>query len=131
MLIPKRPSSRSSPLRESAYGEDCTMMVPGVCCHDAETTVLAHANSLSSNKGMGYKADDHTGVYACWKCHAWLDQGRASREEKEAAFEAAQIRMIRRLADIATSPAMRPEKVSAARWALQRLAEDSARPSSG
>ena len=124
MLIPKNPSSRNEKFRELANGEDCTVMIPGICRHDSETTVLAHMNSLAGGKGMGYKADDHTGVFACYHCHTWLDQGKNDAEKKEAYFSQAQVRMIHRLGDIASSTTMRPWKTGAAKWALDLIAQD-------
>lgn len=127
MLIPKNPSSRNTRFRELAQGEDCTVMIPGICCFDTDTTVLAHTNSLAGGKGMGYKADDHTGVFACHTCHTWLDQGKNPAEKKEAYFTQAQVRMIHRLGDIASSPTMRPWKTEAAKWALDLIAQDLSR----
>lgn len=123
-MLNKSPRRENKAFRDLAQGQDCTMNVPGVCNYNPETVVLAHSNSLADGKGKGLKAHDHTGVWACYACHSWLDQGRASAQEKQAAFEAAQLRMIYRLRDIATSPSIKPDRAQAARWALEELLRD-------
>lgn len=123
-MLAKQPRRENAAFRALAQGQPCTMNVPGVCNYNPETVVLAHSNALADGKGKGYKAHDHTGVWACYACHTWLDQGRASKREKRLAFESAQVRMIQRLADIACSPTSRPSTVAAARWALEQLAQD-------
>lgn len=60
----------------------------GVCNHNAETTVLAHwrGNGIS---GMGMKAPDLLGAFACSDCHAYTDghsQPGATREQRELAL---------------------------------------------
>lgn len=75
----KRSSMRSagkpkaSPIRKSAQGQQCQVRVPGVCNGNPETVVLAHMNG----GGMGAKAHDIHGAFACSSCHAWLDGGYA------------------------------------------------------
>lgn len=128
MKFPKNPRQENLAFRELARGEDCTMMVPGVCSYNPETVVLAHSNSLADGKGMGYKSSDAEGVWACYACHSWLDQGKASREEKDRAFHRAQLRMIQRLQDIVTSPTSKPDKAEAALWALRKMSENSVTP---
>lgn len=54
----------------------CTMRLPGVCLGGTETTVLAHSNQLKHGKGMGIKADDNWGAFACAACHDVLDWRR-------------------------------------------------------
>lgn len=72
-MKPSRP--KSSPIRKSARGEDCTLVIAGVCNYNPETVVWAHSNSMADGKGMGIKARDPEGCYACSACHAWLDGG--------------------------------------------------------
>ena len=76
---------RSRAIRESARGQACTVRSP-LCNGDSDTTVWAHSNLGAHGKGMGHKASDLFGCYACAACHMWLDAGPASREEKELAF---------------------------------------------
>jgi hypothetical protein len=47
--------------------------LPGVCNHDSETTVLAHVR-LARVSGMGMKADDLLGAWACSSCHDAIDR---------------------------------------------------------
>ena len=49
------------------------MRLPGICRNDCETVVFAHSNLLRHGKGMGLKADDRFGAYACFACHAVID----------------------------------------------------------
>ena len=72
----KSKGPRMTPIRKSARGEDCTLRFE--CCNgDPDTTVWAHSNSHRDGKGMGKKARDEEGCYACSACHAWLDGGYA------------------------------------------------------
>ncbi|WP_288365605.1 DUF1364 domain-containing protein [uncultured Marinobacter sp.] len=66
--------SKASPIRQSAKGQPCLVRIPGVCNGDPSTVVLAHLNGA----GIGTKAGDHEGAYACSACHAWLDGGYAT-----------------------------------------------------
>lgn len=67
---------KMTPIRKSAKGESCTLRFP--CCNfDTSTTVWAHSNHYADGKGMGIKARDEEGCYACSACHAWLDGGYA------------------------------------------------------
>lgn len=102
-------------------------MIPGVCNFNPETVVLAHSNKMSDGKGMGYKSSDALGAFMCSSCHAWIDSSKADAEKKEAYFSQAQVRMIHRLGDIASSQTMRPWKIKAAKWALDLIAEDLAK----
>lgn len=79
----KTKGPRMTPIRKSAKGEDCTVRVPHVCCGDPSTTVWAHSNSHIDGKGMGLKARDEEGCYACHSCHAWLDGGYAKMSTRE------------------------------------------------
>lgn len=74
-LKPSRP--KTTPIRQSARDEECTLRLPG-CNLRTDTTVLAHSNRLSDGKGMGLKASDLNACYACMNCHDVLD-GRAPR----------------------------------------------------
>lgn len=77
---PKRMRTRGpkmTPIRRSARGEACTMLIPGICNGDTSTTVLCHSNRLADRKGMGLKAPDTAACYGCSSCHDVLD-GRRS-----------------------------------------------------
>lgn len=75
-LKAKRPPM--TPIRKSAKGEACTLRLP-VCNGDPATTVWAHSNRAEDGKGMGIKARDEEGCYACHACHAFLDGGYAGK----------------------------------------------------
>jgi len=60
-------------LRNEAKGRGCTVRLPGICNHNSETTVLAHIR-LSGVSGMGMKADDLLGAWACSGCHDAIDR---------------------------------------------------------
>ncbi len=59
-------------LRREARGRECQIRAPG-CNFDTDTTVLAHLNGA----GMGTKASDLHGAWACSHCHDLVD-GRGS-----------------------------------------------------
>lgn len=62
----------SSDLRKLARGKPCLIRLPSVCNGNRETTVLAHVR-LPGISGMGLKAPDLLGSYACSACHVWVD----------------------------------------------------------
>jgi len=64
-----------SKITKSAKGKACMVRIPNVCNFDAETTVFAHRNG----GGMGCKAPDFIGAYACSACHDAVD-GRMKTE---------------------------------------------------
>lgn len=70
----------STKLRNSAAGQTCTFQIPGVCSHNAETTVLCHAPSEVS--GMGSKGHDFHAAFGCHTCHEALDQRRLGKVER-------------------------------------------------
>jgi len=47
--------------------------LPDICNHNSATTVLAHIR-LSGVSGMGIKADDLLGAWACSACHDAVDR---------------------------------------------------------
>lgn len=63
---------KSSPLRDSARGELCTLQIAGACNQDSETVVLCHLPFLAG-AGMGQKAPDFCAAYGCSGCHDALD----------------------------------------------------------
>lgn len=69
-----------TPIRKAARGEDCTIVLAGVCNRDPDTTVLCHSNSVADGKGMGLKAPDTAAAFGCSACHDVMD-GRAPRPE--------------------------------------------------
>lgn len=49
----------------------------------------AHSNRAKFGKGKSIKASDAAQAALCAKCHSWLDQGKASRQEKHDAEDKA------------------------------------------
>lgn len=62
--------------------------LPGVCNHNPESTVLAHARF--KNTGMGLKEPDLFGAFSCSSCHDVIDGRRKyielSREHVQLMF---------------------------------------------
>lgn len=90
----KSKGPKMTPIRRSAKGEACTLMIPGVCTNDTSTTVLCHSNRLADGKGMGLKAPDTEACYGCCACHDVLDGRRPrpswlSNEALQMAFDRA------------------------------------------
>ncbi|SDF80681.1 MULTISPECIES: nuclease domain-containing protein [unclassified Duganella] len=69
---------KMTPIRKAARGQDCTIVLPGVCNRDPATSVLCHSNELADGKGMGLKAPDTAAAIGCSACHDVLD-GRRPR----------------------------------------------------
>lgn len=58
-------------LRDLARGQACQVRLP--CCNgDPATVVLAHLR-MSGITGMGQKAPDALGAWACSECHRCVD----------------------------------------------------------
>ena len=62
-------------LRAEARDRPCMIRLPGICCGDPETTVLAHYR-LAGISGMGMKSPDQIGAWACANCHTYVDTHR-------------------------------------------------------
>lgn len=60
-------------LRDHARGQHCLVRIPGVCNGNPETTVLAHLR-MAGVTGMGMKAPDLFGAWACSACHDEVDR---------------------------------------------------------
>jgi hypothetical protein len=133
--VTKTAPKRNPHLLTMAKGQRCFLRVPDVCCNDPATTVACHSNWTEHGKAGARKADDCYHVWGCFACHAWLDQGDASAEEKREAFDSAFAWMVAIWRDITQhmQPAT-PKDRAAAQWALDRLqtpverAEVKARP---
>ena len=80
-----------SKIRQSARDEECQIRIPGICTHDNSQTIWAHANGLAAGKGVGLKAIDECGAYACFACHNAYDRRvptpkGLTRQDVESAF---------------------------------------------
>lgn len=75
---PHAEEARGRRIRESARGKLCQVRYAGICSHDATRTIWSHARWGAQlgegGKGMGTKADDLAGAYACTACDAAFDQ---------------------------------------------------------
>ena len=67
----------SAHLRKAAKDRGCTVRIPGVCNFNSQTVVLAHIRLLGIS-GMGTKAPDLLGAWACSACHDEVD-GRTNK----------------------------------------------------
>lgn len=65
---------KSTPIRQSARDEHCTLRLCGVCRVEPGNVVWAHSNRGEHGKGAGLKAEDQYGCYACFWCHAVYDR---------------------------------------------------------
>lgn len=68
---PKPQTYRNKQIRDSARGKECLLKFPG--CLGSEATVWSHYRGEAGGKGMGLKADDLCGAYACTHCDAIYD----------------------------------------------------------
>ena len=62
-----------SKITQSARGEECQVRIPFACTFDPEKTIWSHFRGLAGDKGMGKKAPDACGSYACTVCDAIYD----------------------------------------------------------
>lgn len=60
-------------LRKEAKGRGCMVRLPNVCNFNSETVVLAHVR-IAGVSGMGLKAPDLLGAWACSACHDAIDR---------------------------------------------------------
>ena len=60
-----------------------------LCGAEDGTVVAAHSNQLRDGKGRSIKAHDYRIAALCFRCHADIDQGRMSREDKQDLWEMA------------------------------------------
>ena len=58
------------------------------------TIVMAHANWSEYGKGMGIKAHDWAVAALCHACHASIDSGKLTRQEKRDNWLAAHIKTL-------------------------------------
>jgi hypothetical protein len=70
--FPKNVTYRNKRIRESARGKECLMRLPG-CAGGTESTIWSHYRGGSGGKGLGLKADDLCGAFACVSCDQLYD----------------------------------------------------------
>lgn len=82
---PKKRAGHDKSMLNACRGQACYLQAPGCRSYPGDPTVVpAHRNE---NKGMGLKNSDELTVPGCFECHIWLDQGKATREEKRALWD--------------------------------------------
>lgn len=67
-MLEKRKPIRSKKITKAAKGEFCT-----ICELKDDTVVFCHLNEWWAGKGLGQKADDIAGFFACQSCHDVYD----------------------------------------------------------
>jgi hypothetical protein len=76
----KKPTvAEGSKYLAACRGEECYLLVPGVCCSVGwahRSVVPCHSNQERHGKGGNLKADNEFTVPGCGPCHAWIDQNR-------------------------------------------------------
>lgn len=77
LVKPKAEKRKQQSIRDSARDEECSVRIVGVCNGRTDTTVWSHFPGIDGDRGMGMKALDLCGAYACAACHDVVD-GRAS-----------------------------------------------------
>jgi len=113
---------RDPNLLKLAQGEKCLLQCHPYCSGDeGSTTVAAHSNQLIHGKGRGLKADDCMSVWACHRCHEWLDQGIESKQKKAKIFDNAWYKQVQEWHTIADNPTVRPWQRESARAVLAHI----------
>lgn len=80
--------TKTTPLRQSAKGESCTLNVAGVCNYNSETVVLCHLPILADH-GFSTKVADYCAAYGCSACHDWIDNRNGVHPYEERLYYAA------------------------------------------
>ncbi len=119
---PKTAAKRNRALLDMAQGRRCLLLaVEGCEGASGLTTVACHSNSGIHQKGASRKADDQYTAWGCAACHAWLDQGRSPKAEKQRAFMSAHLRQVLEWRRIAADKKEPLRFRDAACWALNQL----------
>lgn len=74
-------------LRSYARGQICQVRLPSICNGDRATTVLAHPR-LAGLTGVGMKAPDELGAWACSACHDAIDRRTHTDLDREYVMQA-------------------------------------------
>lgn len=82
MSVKESVLSKNNWLRQKARGQQCTMMLEGVCNHDNTTTVGAHVY-LPGHGKMGGKTSDLHIAWLCSACHDVLDGRVKSNHDRD------------------------------------------------
>jgi hypothetical protein len=89
MMFPK-----TKYLRDKKRLQACRNLPCQHCGAEDGTVVSAHSNMSIHGKGRGIKASDEYVAALCFTCHANLDQGRMSKQERTDIWHNAHIKTI-------------------------------------
>lgn len=81
-------------LRDKKRLEACRALPCQHCGAEDGTVIAAHANNAIYGKGRGIKASDEFVAALCFTCHANLDQGKMSKDEKSQMWHNAHMKTI-------------------------------------
>ena len=87
MMFPK-----TKYLRDKKRLEACRSLPCQHCGAEDGTVVAAHSNEGVHGKGRGIKASDEFIAALCFTCHANIDQGRISKQERTQIWQNAHIK---------------------------------------
>ena len=79
-------------LRDKKRLEACRSLPCQHCGAEDGTVVAAHSNEGIHGKGRGIKASDEFIAALCFTCHANIDQGRMSKEDRTQIWHNAHIK---------------------------------------
>ena len=89
MMFPK-----TKYLRDKKRLEACRNLPCQHCGAEDGTVVAAHSNEGIHGKGRGIKASDEFVAALCFTCHANIDQGRMSKEDRTQIWHNAHVKTI-------------------------------------
>jgi hypothetical protein len=112
---------RDKDLLKLAENQPCILQALDDCMGESDTTVSAHSNQLKHGKGKGIKAEDCYTIWACAKCHAWLDQGGGTKQDKHLLFNERFPYQVFEWKQIYLDPLQKPWKREAAERVLKYL----------
>lgn len=114
---------RDPDLLKLAQGAECLLKCHPYCMGDeGSTTVAAHSNQLIHGKGRGLKADDCMSVWACTRCHDWLDiGGEMTKRQKAKIFDEGWYRQVGEWHKIADNHTIKPWRKEAAERVLKHI----------
>lgn len=115
---PKSPRLENPNLLKLARGKPCLLLSP-ICQGGTDTTVACHGAGVANGKGLGYKVSDFLTCWGCHSCNHYTDAySGATKEQKQAVFEAGHQRQILEWARIVGDMSYTPKERAAAHWAL-------------
>lgn len=118
---PKSPRLENPNLLKLARGKPCLLLSP-ICQGGTGTTVACHGAGVANGKGMGYKVSDFLTVWGCHACNHYTDAySSATKEQKQAVFEAGHARQVLEWQRIVGDMSYTPRERKAAHWALMLL----------